>query len=81
MVYVRGGQAVLNALADAAGLGLDLSAVDEDASIAAIVGETSETEALSLGSESVAISQLVEAWSATLPDLFGHAVGANSVVE
>ena len=81
MVYVRGGQAVLNALADAAGLGLDLSAVDEDASIAAIVGETSETEALSLGSESVAISQLVEAWSATLPDLFGHAVGANSIVE
>ena len=81
MMYVHGGQAVLNALADAAGLGLDLSAVDEDASIAAIVGETSETEALSLVSESVAISQLVEAWSATLPDLFGHAVGANSVVE
>ncbi|MDK8658918.1 MULTISPECIES: hypothetical protein [unclassified Corynebacterium] len=81
MVYVRGGQAVLNALADAAGLGLDLSAVDEDASIAAIVGETSETEALSLGSESVAISQLVEAWFSTLRELFGYAVvGANSVV-
>ncbi|ERS61954.1 phosphoribosylformylglycinamidine synthase 2 [Corynebacterium sp. KPL1818] len=48
---------------------------------AAIVGETTETGALTLGGESVAISQLVEAWSATLPDLFGHAVGANSVVE
>jgi phosphoribosylformylglycinamidine synthase 2 len=45
------------------------------------VGETTETGALTLGGESVAISQLVEAWSATLPDLFGHAVGANSVVE
>ncbi|MBK4144324.1 phosphoribosylformylglycinamidine synthase subunit PurL [Corynebacterium macginleyi] len=99
----------------AAGLGLDLdlSAVHEDAFIAAfsesasrvlvattadradkvlaragelgipaaIVGETTETGALRLGGESVAISQLVEAWSATLPDLFGHAVGANSVVE
>ncbi|EFM42869.1 phosphoribosylformylglycinamidine synthase II [Corynebacterium accolens ATCC 49726] len=103
------------ALADAAGLGLDLnlSAVHEDAFTAAfsesasralvattadradkvlaraaelgipaaIVGETTETGALTLGGESVAISQLVEAWSATLPDLFGHAVGANSVVE
>ncbi len=48
---------------------------------AAIVGETTETGALTLGSESVAISQLVAAWSATLPDLFDHAVGANSVVE
>lgn len=103
------------ALADAAGLGLDLdlTAVHEDAFTAAfsesasralvattadradkvlaraaelgipaaIVGETTETGALTLGGESVAISQLVEAWSATLPELFGHAVGANSVVE
>ena len=103
------------AVADAAGLGLDLdlSAVHEDAFTAAFsesasralvattadrteevlaraaelgipaatVGETTETGALTLGGESVAISQLVEAWSATLPDLFGHAVGANSVVE
>lgn len=103
------------ALADAAGLGLDLdlTAVHEDAFTAAfsesasralvattadradkvlaraaelgisaaIVGETTETGALTLGGESVAISQLVEAWSATLPDLFGHAVGANSIVE
>ena len=103
------------ALADAAGLGLDLdlTAVHEDAFTAAFsesasralvattadradkvlaraaelgipaafVGETTETGALTLGGESVAISQLVEAWSATLPDLFGHAVGANSVVE
>jgi hypothetical protein len=103
------------AVADAAGLGLDLdlSAVHEDAFTAAfsesasralvattadrtdevlaraaelgipatIVGETTNTGALTLGGESVAISQLAEAWSATLPDLFGHAVGANSVVE
>lgn len=103
------------ALADAAGLGLDLdlTAVHEDAFTAAfsesasrvlvattadrtdevlaraaefgipatIVGETTNTGALTLGGESVAISQLVEAWSATLPELFGHAVGANSVVE
>lgn len=103
------------ALADAAGLGLDLdlTAVHEDAFTAAfsesasrvlvattadrtdevlaraaefgipatIVGETTNTGALTLGGESVAISQLVEAWSATLPDLFGHAVGANSIVE
>lgn len=48
---------------------------------AAIVGETTETGALTFGGESVAISQLVAAWSATLPDLFDHAVGANSVVE
>ena len=48
---------------------------------AVIVGETTETGALTLGGESVAISQLVSAWSATLPDLFDHAVGANSVVE
>lgn len=48
---------------------------------AATVGETTETGALTLGGESVAISQLVAAWSATLPDLFDHAVGANSVVE
>ena len=48
---------------------------------AAIVGETTETGAPTLGGEAVAISQLVAAWSATLPDLFDHAVGANSVVE
>lgn len=48
---------------------------------AAVVGETTETGALTLGGESVAISQLVAAWSATLSDLFDHAVGANSVVE
>lgn len=84
MVYIDGGQLVLNALADAAGLGLDLAlfAVDEDASIAAIVGEITETGALTLDGESVAISQLLEAWFSTLPELFGYAVvGANFVVE
>ncbi|MEQ9999419.1 hypothetical protein ABRP64_01850 [Corynebacterium sp. KPL4015] len=78
------GHMVLNALADAADLDLDfdLSAVHEGAAIAAIVGETTETGALTLGGESVAISQLVEAWFSTLPELFGYAVvGANSVAE
>ena len=58
-----------------------LARADELGIPAAIVGETAETGALTLGGESVAISQLVAAWSATLPDLFDHAVGANSVVE
>ena len=58
-----------------------LARADELGIPAAIVGETTETGALTLGGESVAISQLVAAWSATLPDLFDHAVGANSVVE
>ena len=58
-----------------------LARADELGIPAAIVGETTETGALTLGGESVAISQLVSAWSATLPDLFDHAVGANSVVE
>ena len=47
----------------------------------AFIDRLTETGALTLGGESVAISQLVAAWSATLPDLFDHAVGANSVVE
>lgn len=58
-----------------------LARADELGIPAAIVGETTETGALTLGGESIAISQLVAAWSATLPDLFDHAVGANSVVE
>lgn len=82
MVYFHGGQLALNALADASGLDLDLSAVDEDAPNAAIVGEVTETGALTLDGESVAISQLLEAWFSTLPELFGYAVvGVNSVVE
>lgn len=82
MVYFHGGQLALNALADASGLDLDLSAVDEDAPNAAIVGEITETGALTLDGESVAISQLLEAWFSTLPELFGYAVvGANFVVE
>lgn len=82
MVYFHGGQLALNALADASGLDLDLSAVDEDAPNAAIVGEITETGALTLDGESVAISQLLEAWFSTLSELFGYAVGGvNSVVE
>ncbi|AJI79747.1 phosphoribosylformylglycinamidine synthase subunit PurL [Corynebacterium singulare] len=48
---------------------------------AVVVGETTDTGELELGEESIAVAALREAWSATLPLLFGHAVGANSVVE
>ncbi|MDK8763578.1 phosphoribosylformylglycinamidine synthase subunit PurL [Corynebacterium sp. MSK218] len=48
---------------------------------AVIVGQTTDNGELELGGESIAVSELREAWAATLPDLFGHAVGANSVVE
>ncbi|OFS21902.1 phosphoribosylformylglycinamidine synthase subunit PurL [Corynebacterium sp. HMSC04H06] len=45
------------------------------------VGKTTAVDSLILGQTAVPLTQLVDAWSATLPDLFGHAVGANSVVE
>ena len=48
---------------------------------AVVVGQTTDNGQLELGGESIAVSELREAWAATLPDLFGHAVGANSVVE
>ncbi|MEX3506913.1 MULTISPECIES: phosphoribosylformylglycinamidine synthase subunit PurL [unclassified Corynebacterium] len=48
---------------------------------AAQVGKTTAVDSLILGQTAVPLTQLVDAWSATLPDLFGHAVGANSVVE
>lgn len=48
---------------------------------AVVVGQTTDNGELELGGESIAVSELREAWAATLPDLFGHAVGANSVVE
>ena len=48
---------------------------------AVVVGETTDTGELELGEDSIAVAALREAWSATLPLLFGHAVGANSVVE
>ena len=35
---------------------------------------------LTFGGTTVNIDELKDAWKATLPDLFGHAVGANSVV-
>ena len=48
---------------------------------AVVVGQTTDTGELELGGESIAVAALREAWAATLPLLFGHAVGANSVVE
>jgi phosphoribosylformylglycinamidine synthase subunit PurL len=48
---------------------------------AATIGATDDSAELTVGGVSIAISELYEAWSATLPELFGHAVGANSVVE
>ena len=48
---------------------------------AVVVGQTNDSGELELGEESIAVAALREAWSATLPLLFGHAVGANSVVE
>ena len=48
---------------------------------AVVVGQTTDNGEFELGGESISVSELREAWAATLPDLFGHAVGANSVVE
>ncbi len=48
---------------------------------AAIVGRTTDDGQFTLGGESLPVAELVEAWAGTLPELFGHAVGANSVVE
>ena len=48
---------------------------------AVVIGQTTDNGEFELGGESIAVSELREAWAATLPDLFGHAVGANSVVE
>ena len=48
---------------------------------AATIGATDDSAELKVGGVSIAVSELYEAWSQTLPELFGHAVGANSVVE
>ena len=48
---------------------------------AAVVGTTNASGNFTFAGEEVAVAELREAWSATLPNLFGHAVGANSVVE
>ncbi len=45
------------------------------------VGATTEGTDLSFGEVSVPVSQLREAWTNTLPEHFGHAIGANAVVE
>ena len=48
---------------------------------AVVVGTTNDSGNITFAGEEVATAELREAWSATLPNLFGHAVGANSVVE
>ncbi|QGU05489.1 phosphoribosylformylglycinamidine synthase subunit PurL [Corynebacterium comes] len=45
------------------------------------IGETTEGRDLAFADVTVNLDELKSAWKATLPDLFGHAVGANSVVE
>lgn len=47
---------------------------------AAIVGTTDTTGDLRIGEEQIAVSALRDKWKSTLPDLFGHAVGANSAI-
>ncbi|GAB3699538.1 phosphoribosylformylglycinamidine synthase subunit PurL [Corynebacterium nasicanis] len=44
------------------------------------IGETTQGRDLTFGSTTVNIDELKDAWKATLPDLFGHATGANAVV-
>ncbi|AIT61789.1 phosphoribosylformylglycinamidine synthase subunit PurL [Corynebacterium doosanense] len=48
---------------------------------AAAIGTTDDSGEIRVGETVLTVAELVDAWSATLPDLFGHAVGANSVVE
>ncbi|MBC3185632.1 phosphoribosylformylglycinamidine synthase subunit PurL [Corynebacterium sp. zg-331] len=46
------------------------------------IGTTTEGRALRIGTAlEVSLDELRQAWESTLPELFGHAVGANSVVE
>ena len=48
---------------------------------AVVVGTTNDSGNITFAGEEVATAELREVWSSTLPNLFGHAVGANSVVE
>ncbi|WP_018297382.1 phosphoribosylformylglycinamidine synthase subunit PurL [Corynebacterium lubricantis] len=48
---------------------------------AAQIGTTNTTGTLSFAGVEVSVDEVTQAWSNTLPELFGHAVGANSVVE
>ncbi len=45
------------------------------------IGETTEAREFSFGDVTVDLDELEDAWKSTLPNLFGHAVGANSIVE
>lgn len=45
------------------------------------IGATTEGRDFIAGSLTASLDELKDAWQSTLPDLFGHAVGANSVVE
>ena len=48
---------------------------------AAVIGSTDDTGEIRIGETVLPMAELVEAWSGTLPGYFGHAVGANAVVE
>ena len=45
------------------------------------IGATNDSGVLSVGGAQVSVDKLTEAYYGTLPGLFGHAVGANSVVK
>ena len=46
----------------------------------AVLGSTNETGEITVAGETVSIAQLAEAWSATLPGLFDHALAPNAPV-
>ena len=57
-----------------------LARAEETEVPAAVIGETTDSAALTFAGESVDIAELCDAWAGTLPKLFGQQVGANSAV-
>ena len=57
-----------------------LARAEETEVPAAVIGETTDSAALTFAGESVDIAELRDAWAGTLPKLFGQQVGANSAV-
>ncbi|AWB82594.1 phosphoribosylformylglycinamidine synthase subunit PurL [Corynebacterium yudongzhengii] len=60
---------------------LVLKRADDHGIPAAVIGTTDDTGEIRLPGVTLPLAELEEAWSATLPDLFNRALGANSVVE
>lgn len=48
---------------------------------AVVIGETTDSRELTFGGITASLDELEQAWKATLPDAFGHAVGSNAIVE